>query len=77
MVKKTDLRLLEKVFAKEIIGGIYQSNSKQIKRLEADGYVQKITKSHTDRFGTMTVNGYVLTFLGNATYCMEAGKLDV
>lgn len=67
---KSDLLLLENVFTAEISGGVFQTKSKQAKRLEDKGYLQKIDKYlGNDRFGKIVVTGYVLTLLGNATYC--------
>ena len=71
-MNKRELDLLEAVFAKEIDGGVYQTKSQLAKRLEKEGYLQKVTLNlGRDRFGSIEVTGYVLTILGNATYCMS------
>jgi hypothetical protein len=69
---KAELLFLEKVFAQEIVGGMLQSKSKMAKRLDDEGYIKLIRKYFgVDRFGPITAEGYVLTTLGNATYCMS------
>jgi hypothetical protein len=69
---KAELNFLERVFAQEIMGGMLQSKSKMAKQLEQYGYIQEIEKSFGhDRFGAITAKGYILTILGNATYCFS------
>lgn len=69
-MNKADLKLLEKVFGQEIIGGVFQSNSKAIRKLEDDGFVQYIAKHKgKDRFGVIIIEGYVTTLKGNIAYC--------
>lgn len=73
-MKKSDLKLLERVFNAEIrsavIGGpmVAQIKSKQMDQLEEAGYVKKITERLGGRF-PVTVTGWVLTEFGRATYC--------
>ena len=67
---KPELDLLEKVFASDISGGVFQSKSKLIKKLEDDGLVIKVNKTvGRDRFGFIDVEGYRLTIAGNLQYC--------
>jgi len=68
-VSKAELSFLEKVFSKEITGGMLQSKSKMAKKLENDGYIQEIEKRFYGRLGAIVCKGYVLTFKGNYTYC--------
>ena len=71
---KRSLSILEKAYSAEIDGalrghsGIFQTRSRLAKKLETDGYLVKV--SHVIS-GSMpvTVEGYRLTLLGNATYC--------
>jgi hypothetical protein len=67
---KAELDFLERVFAAEIDGRVYQTKSKMAKRMEDDGYILKTSKSFgKDRFRKIIVTGYVLTIKGNFTYC--------
>ena len=69
-MNKSDLKILEKVFAKEIEGGVFQSKSKAISRLEKEGYVQEVTfYIGGGALGKIKISGYILTILGNYTYC--------
>jgi len=68
-MKKSDLLLLEKVFAKEIEGSFLQSKSKALKRLEEEGYVHEVTLEIGGGWSKAIVKGYILTLLGNITYC--------
>jgi hypothetical protein len=69
-MNKKKFEILEKVFAAEISGGLYQGKNQAIRTLEKDGYVQEIEKTlGTDRFGLIKVKGYVTTFKGNFYYC--------
>ena len=71
---KADLRLLERCFEAEVSsalnGGIhlFQSKSKRMEKLEADGYVRKSSVSLGGRY-PVTVTGYELTQLGHLAYC--------
>lgn len=68
---KADLKLLERIFAREIEGALFQGRGKRIERLAKDGYCVQIERHFgEDRFGKIAVRGYVLTLLGNFTYCM-------
>jgi hypothetical protein len=69
---KAELDLLEKVFARKIVGVPFQSKSKLAQKLERDGYIMKTKKVFgRDRFGEIAVEGYVTTLLGNMTYCQS------
>ena len=69
-MKKTELDFLERVFAAEIEGRLYQTKSKLAKQMESDGYVFATTKRlGYDRFGTIEVSGYCLTDRGRIAYC--------
>lgn len=69
-MNKKELEFLEKVFAKEIDGGVFQTKSKMARKLEDEGYIQKVRMSFgRDRLGEITADGYVLTIKGNITYC--------
>lgn len=71
-MKNTELKLLEKIFAKEIDGGVYQTKRKMAKKLEDEGYIQLVEKHlGRDRLGSIVVKGYVLTIMGNLSYCMS------
>ena len=80
-MNKRELDLLEAVFAAEIHGaishgiGMYQTKSKLAAKLEADGYLVKLREVLAGRF-PVVVEGYRLTILGNATYCMSARCAD-
>ena len=67
---------LEKMFAREIVGTWpFQSKSRQMLCLETDGYIQKVTREFSpDRFGPITVTGYVLTDKGHLEYCEWAAR---
>jgi hypothetical protein len=84
-MNKRSLDLLERVFEAEINGaigggGLYQTKSKLAQQLEADGYLQKVSVviGNKTQF-PVTIEGYRLTLLGNATYCMSdrcSGDID-
>lgn len=68
-----ELDLLERVFSAEINGafggsGILQIRSKLAHKLESDGYLKKVEFVIEGRF-PVKVSWYVLTLLGNLTYC--------
>lgn len=73
---KRSLDLLEKAFEAEINGaleghpGLLQTRSKLAQKLEADGYLVKDAVRIGGRF-PVTIEGYRLTILGNATYCFS------
>ena len=67
---KAEIDFLERVFAAEIDGRLYQTKSKLAKRMEEEGYIVEVHKHiGNDRFGEIVVKGYNLTLLGNFTYC--------
>lgn len=69
---KMEFKILEKVFAREIDGRLYQGKCKVIKKLESDGYVLKEEKIFgNDCFGSIKVEGYRTTLKGNMHYCMN------
>ena len=83
-MNKQSLDLLEKVFAAEIEGAqrgcgrFFQTKSKLAQQLEADGYLVKDKEILRGRL-PVTIEGYRLTLLGNATYCMSercAGEIE-
>lgn len=75
-MNKRTLDFLEKVYAAEIDGaiskglGLFQTNSKLAKKLEAEGYLVKERVTLGGRF-PVYCDGYRLTLLGNFTYCMS------
>ena len=66
---KTELLFLEKVFAKEIQGSFLQSKSKLAKSLEEKGFLKKVRRTFGGSWIEVVCEGYVLTILGNVTYC--------
>lgn len=70
-VTKSELRFLEKIFAKEIEGGMLKSKSKIAQRLKDDGYIQEVERIFKGPLGSVVCKGFVLTIKGNATYCMS------
>lgn len=68
----TQNEMLERLFAAEVEGRLpFQSKAAMLKRLEAQGLVQRMTREFpADRFGPIKVEGWCLTLLGNFTYCM-------
>lgn len=71
-MSKKEFKELEKVFAHESSGRLYQRENKTIKKLEEAGYVEKIKRVlGKDRFGVIEVEGYVTTFKGNYHYCSK------
>lgn len=78
-MNKADLDMLEKIFAAEISGSLYETSSKVAKHLETDEFIIRDEKIlGRDRFGVTRVTGYRLTLKGNTAYCMSercAGEL--
>ena len=67
---KAELDILEKIFAAEITGGVFQSKSKLVKKLEDEGLIIRVEKNiGNDVFGLIVVSGYRLTMAGNFQYC--------
>ena len=70
------LNLLEQVFQAEIDGamsggpGLFQTKRQLAKQLEKDGYLESVTVDMGGVF-PVSVTGYRLTLLGNATYCLS------
>lgn len=72
-----ELKWLEKVFAAEIEGRMFQSKAAIMKRLEAAGYVEAgVETIPPDRSCPfpVTIRGWNLTHLGRLTYCMSCDK---
>lgn len=76
---KAELKMLEKLFAAEIdaaVSGnsllsVVQSKSKLLPKLEAEGYVRRVRRElKADRFGPIVIEGWELTYAGNAAYCL-------
>lgn len=67
---KTELKLLERIFAREIAGGILQSKDKRYNALEKQGYVKPVTIILGGKF-PVKIEGWALTILGHYTYCMS------
>ena len=70
-MKKAELDLLEKVFAKEIVGSMFQSKSKLAKKLEEEGYLVGVEKHFGKGPFKVIARGYRLTIMGNAAYCLS------
>ena len=68
--------LLEKIFAREIEGMVYQGHSKLLHNLEREGLITKVTRivDENHRF-PVRVSGYVLTYEGNFAYCQSPKAL--
>lgn len=73
-MNKREFYLLERAYAVEIDGainggvGLLQTKSRLAEKLERLGYLVKDKVTLGGRF-PVTVEGYRLTILGNATYC--------
>jgi len=72
------LDILEKAFVAEIeyalnkTGfGLIQTKSKLARELTSDGYLVERTTTLPCDLGSVSVKGYALTLLGNATYCLS------
>lgn len=66
---KTELKLLERIFAKEVTGDILQSKDKRYKDLEQQGYVRPSTIIFGDCRFPIKVEGWILTEQGHYAYC--------
>ena len=76
-VTKKELELLEKIFAKEIVGSVYTTKSNLAKKLEDEGYIVKIRRElGKDCLGQIVIEGYVLTYTGNFAYCSSLKEED-
>lgn len=68
------LDILEKIFEIEINNAVnhdnmlFQSKSKLMKKLEEDGYIQKVSFTYHNGLPVL-IEGYVLTEYGRYTYC--------
>ena len=65
---KSDLRILEKIFEKEIFGLVYQSKAKRLEWLRDNGYVEAAEITLPGRI-PIRVSGWVLTHKGRFAYC--------
>lgn len=71
-MNKKEMDMLEKVFASEIEGKLFQTKSKVAKKLEDEGYITLEEKEICrDRFGTMIMKGSRTTIKGHIEYCMS------
>lgn len=68
---KKDLKLLERIFEREISGtDPLQSTNARYPILEEMGYVTQATRHFKpDRFGPITITGWILTHAGRIAYC--------
>jgi hypothetical protein len=79
-VKKSHLRALEKVFAKDIENALahrnlpFQSTAKVYRELEAEGMVRSVTVKVGTGWSAVEVTGWELTQLGHLSYCMECDE---
>jgi hypothetical protein len=72
IMTKAELKLLERVFAKEITGNILQSKNKRYRALEDRGYVKKIklkTLVFCSGWMPLIIKGWALTIRGHIAYC--------
>lgn len=69
MNHRSDLKILERVFEYETQGRLFQRDSKQIRRLVEDGYLEPFKFEDGRGWLRMTVSGYRLTHKGRITYC--------
>lgn len=75
-MNKAIFNALERVFAREIEGGVLQSKAKIYPTLEADGMVEHGTLIlGRDRFGVISVKGWSLTHKGRIAYCAACKDL--
>ena len=69
---KTEMDMLEKVYASEITGNLLETKSKVAKKLEDEGYIELDEEEICrDRFGIVKKIGYRTTLKGNMEYCMS------
>lgn len=79
---KRSMALLEKAFEAEIraatTGGlrVMQTRSKLAQKLVDDGYLAPREETVGTGWARVTVKGYVLTLLGNLTYCMSCDEVE-
>lgn len=71
---KAQLEALEKVFAAEIEGRVYQSRAKIFTQLAAEGMVEEETLTLPGRF-PVRVPGWGLTHRGRILYCAACADL--
>lgn len=72
-MKRSDLKLLERVFAAEIENCLpYQPHRKSehhFERLTSEGYLQSMTVTHGAGPFALKINGWQLTQAGRIAYC--------
>ena len=72
---KAELKALERVFEAEIHNRLpFQSKAAIFNRLEAEGYLQPMTRTYGLGLSNMTVKGYGLTHAGRLTYCASCDQ---
>lgn len=69
-MNKSDLEVLERAFCREISGCLFQTKSKQAKRLAEEGFLRHVKFQDGQGWLRMTVEHYELTHLGRLTYCL-------
>jgi hypothetical protein len=79
VLTKKDMKLLERVFAREIMGWSLQSKSKEYERLEKEGYVflNSEVKHFKDGLPPMTIQGWNLTQWGHMIFCMNCKSEEI
>lgn len=79
-MNKAKLKILENLYAAEIeaalsrneLLGIVQSKSKLLPELESEGLVRRVRRElKHNRFGPIVVEGWELTLVGRAAYCLS------
>jgi hypothetical protein len=82
VVTRAELKILEKIYEGEIVAAleqnslrrIFQSKSKALLKLEAEGYVKRVEETiRPDKSCPfpITISGWELTIAGNLAYCMS------
>jgi hypothetical protein len=74
-VKKSDLRILEKIFAEEINGSLYYGKAKRLEWLDENGYIEKV-KFVLRGHPSVSVEGWALTHKGRIEYCESCRGLE-
>jgi hypothetical protein len=77
VLTKAELKILERAFACEIEGRIFQTKSRLAQKLVDERYLRPVEERvSVPPLGVMTIKGYGLTLLGNFTYCMSCDSPD-
>lgn len=66
---KAEMNCLEKAFAAEIEGRMFQSKSKLAASLADEGYLSPAVEKFPSALGEIVCHGWQLTHLGRITYC--------